>query len=370
MDTHKDDMSKHNDETRSRRPNLRTVAKHVKLSPATVSLALRGDTSIPPETRERVVAAAEELNYEYVPRAQKMKQTRFRRITFVMHDHGDRPVTANPFYGHILSSTEEACREKHVGLSFVIVRYDHPPITMLPSVLKHDVDGIILAGPYPVPLIRRISRESACPVVLIDNVFPGCPHDSVMSDDFGGAHQIVSYLLEQGHTDIAVLTGDIENVAAIPSFQERYHGYTVACAEGNVSSRPPIFVPVKVHPYPESDIEAMTNWVQELLLRNPEITAFFGIADRFATSFMAGLRKLGIDIPGKISVAGFDDVPEAASCRPSLTTIHSYRDLMAKLAVRRLLDRINGDDTPPQHIKVGTKLLVRESTGPVSDSPK
>lgn len=354
----------------NRRPNLRAVAEYVNLSTATVSLALRGDSSIPLETRERVIAAAEALKYEYVPRAPKTKQTQLRRITFVMHEHGDRPVTSNPFYGHILSSTEEVCREKHISLSFVIIRYDYSPAKMLPSVLRHDMDGILVAGPYPMPLIGRISRESACPVVLIDNVFPGCPHDSVMADDSGGAHQIVSHLNDLGHTHIAMLTGELEHLAVVPSFRERYHGYTTACAERKLATFPPMLVPAKVYPFPESDIDTMTNWVQELLHDHPEITAFFGIADRFATSCIAALRRLGVNVPGQISVVGFDDLLEATSCRPALTTVHSHRDLMAKLAVKRLLARIHGDDTPPQHIKIGTKLVIRESSGPAANSPE
>ncbi len=350
--------------------NLRTVAKQVNLSPAAVSLALRGDASIPVETRERVLEAAKELNYAYVPRAQKMKQTRLRRILFVMHEHGDIPVTANPFYGHILSRAEETCREEHVSLSFVIVRYDHSPTSALPSVLKHDRDGILLAGPYPAPLIERIHRESACPIVLIDNEFFACPHDSVMSDDCGGAYRIVSHLRELGHTQIAMLASNIENLAVIPSFQERYRGYAAACADRNIPARPLIRIPAKVYPSPESDIDAMTRWVRGFFQQHPEITAFFGIADRFATSLLAALRQLDIDGPGRVSVAGFDDLFEAASCQPSLTTIHSHRDLMATLAVKRLLARIGGDDAPPQYLKVGTKLIVRESTGERSDPVK
>jgi DNA-binding LacI/PurR family transcriptional regulator len=285
-------------------------------------------------------------------------------MAFVMHDYGDSPVTANPFYGHILSSTEQVCREKHISLSFVIVHHDHSLSDMLPQVLTHDADGILLASPYPPPLIRRISRESSCPIVLIDNFFPGCLHDTVMADDFGGTHQIVSHLIELGHTDIAMLAGSAQNLDIIPSFQERYRGYTTVCAESGITPKAPIVVPARVDPHPESDIETMMTWVKNLFEQQPELTAFFGVSDRFAIAFMAALRKLNIRVPDKISVVGFDDVPESAATRPPLTTIHSHRDLMAKLAVKRLLARIDGDDTPPQYITIGTELMLRNSTGP------
>lgn len=88
-------------------PNLRAIAERVALSLTAVSLALRGDNSIPLETRQRVLLAAEELNYEYVPRPRKSSQKRLLRIAFVIHDYGDHPVTANPFYGHILTGVEQ-----------------------------------------------------------------------------------------------------------------------------------------------------------------------------------------------------------------------------------------------------------------------
>lgn len=363
-------MAKSKKAGRQTRPNLRTIAEYVDLSPTTVSLALRGDESIPSETRERVLAAAEKLNYEYVPRAKKSAKVQLRRLAFVMPDYGDRPVTANPFYGHILSSTEQVCREQHVSLSFVIVQHDHSLATSLPPVLTHDVDGILLSSPYPPALIRRVSRESDCPVVLIDNFFPGSLYDSVMVDDFGGAYQITNHLLELGHTQIAMLTGYAQDLESIPSFQERYRGYSMACAKANVATFAPIVVPASVDPQPEINLDALTKWVKELMTRFPQVTAFFGISDRFSIALLTALNGLGVSVPEDLSVVGFDDVPQAGISQPRLTTIHSFRDNLAQLAVEYLLARINGDDSPPRYVNLGTKLIVRASTGPPPESQK
>jgi LacI family transcriptional regulator len=351
-------------------PNLRAVAEYVNLSPTTVSLALRGDTSIPPETRKRVLAAAEKLNYEYVPRARKSTKIQIRRLAFVMHDFGDRPVTANPFYGHILSSTEQVCREQHVSLSFVIVQHDHSLGTPLPPALTHDVDGILLSSPYPSALIRRISRESNCPVVLIDNFFPGSPYDSVMADDFGGAYQITNHLLERGHTQIAMLAGYAQDLETIPSFQERYRGYSAACAKANVTTIAPIVVPARVDPQPENNLEALTKWVEGVITRFSQVTAFFGISDRFSLALLTALNVLGVSVPENLSVVGFDDVPQAKMNQPPLTTIRSFRDSLAQVAVERLLARVEGDDSPPRYINLGTELIVRSSTGVLPESQK
>jgi LacI family transcriptional regulator len=77
---------------------------------------------------------------------------------------------------------------------------------------------------------------------------------------------------------------------------------------------------------------------------------------------------LGVSVPEKFSVVGFDDVPQAGISQPPLTTIHSFRDNLAQIAVERLLARIEGDDSPPQYINLGTELIVRASTGHAPES--
>src|SRR3970040_1205893 len=89
------------------RPNIRAVAELAELSPTTVSLALRNQDSIPPETRERVLIAAAKLNYQYKPRSAKSARRAdakpIRNLLYVVNDYGDTPLLANPFYGAILN---------------------------------------------------------------------------------------------------------------------------------------------------------------------------------------------------------------------------------------------------------------------------
>jgi DNA-binding LacI/PurR family transcriptional regulator len=235
--------TKQQQETRRNRPNLRTIAERVDLSPTAVSLALRGDSSIPLETRQRVLTAAEELDYKYIPRSRKSGQKRLRRLVFVIHDYGDQSVTANPFYGHILTGVEQACRQKHASLSFVVLQHDYPKTTALPPVLTHELDGILLTSPYPPELIKRISREASGQIVLIDNIYPGSPYDSVMADDFGGAYLATQHLIACGHQQIVLLTGTIQHPTIIPSFQQRYWGYCAACSAAGISPLPPAVFP-------------------------------------------------------------------------------------------------------------------------------
>ena len=354
------------------RPSLRTVAEHVDLSPTAVALALRGDGSIPQETRQRVIAAAEELNYEYVPRIKRSAPKRLRRLSYVMPDFGDRPLTANPFYGHLLVDAEQACQTRHASLNFVVLQREHPPAVELPPALTHDLDGILLASPYPVSLINRIRKESACPIVLIDHLVPDFSYDAVLNNDCYGARQATEHLVGLGHTRILALTGRTRNPDFPISYKERYRGYCEACATANLEVFPPVIVPDHID---ERDVlnpassayNEYSAWLRTVFENTPDATAFFCVGDYFALSLIVTLQAWGYRVPEDFSVAGFDDFEMSRSANPPLTTVHSNSRAMARIAVQRLLERIDGDETPPWHISIRPHLVIRTSTGPVPD---
>lgn len=352
---------------KSERPSLRTVAAHVELSPTAVSLALRGDSSIPPETRERVQAAAEELNYEYVPRRKKSSPKRLNRLSFVMPDFGDRPLTANQFYGALLVEVEQACQSRYAGVHFVVLQRDHPENAELPPVLTHDLDGILLASPYPRALIERLDRESGCPIVLIDHVFPGSPYDSVMMNDFYSAYQATQHLIERGHAHILVMNGRCRNDDFPPSYKDRYRGYCEACADFGIKAYPAATVPDQIDERSGSDPNQcgpFQEWLGHALRRIPQVTALLGVGDYFALGALYVLPHLGFRVPEDFSVVGCDDFDMSSASTPPLTTIHPYKETIALIAVKRLLKRIAGDDSPPLHLHVGTDFVVRASTAP------
>jgi LacI family transcriptional regulator len=366
-------IAKSEDTTRRQRPSLRTVAEYINLSPTAVALALRGDESIPEETRRRVAAAAQELNYEYVPRARRSAAQRLRRLSFVMPDFGDRPLTANPFYGHLLVAAEQACQTHHASLSSVVLQRDHPENAVLPPALTHDLDGILLASPYPESLIDRVHKESGCPMVLVDHTLPGTPYDCVMNDDFYGAYQATNHLIELGHRQIVTLTGQSRNPDFPPSYKERYRGYCEACMAANLDVLPPAIIPFHIDERsvlnPTSSTHAeYEEWLRTVLKRAPQATAFFCVGDYFALGLIATMQVWGWRIPENFSVVGFDDFDMSREFNPPLTTIHPDKQAMAQIAVKRLLARIDGDETPPHYIAIQTRLILRASTDKMSAS--
>ncbi len=357
-------MTKQNRTKPKRRPSLRTVAKHVGLSATAVSLALRGDESIPLETRQRVAAAAAELNYNYVPRQTKRPSKSLRRLVYVVNDYGDEPVTANPFYGYILQGAEQTSQSRHASLSYLVMPHNYPENRPLPLVLTQELDGILMASPYPRTVVDRIQRESGRPLVLIDNAFPGTPYDAVLADDFGGAYQVTRHLIQLGHQNIRMLTGYTQNPEIPPSFVERARGFQAACSDARLPITEPLIIPVEADPPFELEkVAKMEKWLEGIMAREDRPTAIFCAADFYAVAIVEALTKQGFRVPEDISVAGYDDFEIARKLQPSLTSVHTYKRAMARTAVTLLLNRIDGDNRPPLHITLATQLMARDSTG-------
>jgi LacI family transcriptional regulator len=333
------------------KPNIRMVAELARVSATTASLALRGDTSIPRGTRERVLVAARELNYIHTPRRSRPEQANPCQLVFVTADQGDYPVTANPFYGEVLTGAERECGECNASLTFTIMPHGFAKQPPLPSALRDpDLDGLLLVGAYAPSVVERIVAEVKRPLVLVDNTVPGQPYDSVMADDFGGGFLATQHLLGLGHRDIAMVVGTM----AAPSLAERYRGYHSACRKAGVQPGDPIEV-VWERP-------AIAAMLDQVWAQTPQPTAFFCAQDAYAAFLMELLRDGGRSVPDDISVVGFDDLAPMRLVRPALTTIHNHPRTLGRIGVQRLMARINGDQQPSQGIMVGTNLVIRDST--------
>ena len=351
------------------RPNIRAVAQLAGLSPATVSLALRNQDSIPLETRERVLKAAAKLNYQHKPRAAKSAKreeaTSIRNLLYVVNDYGDTPVLANPFYGSILNGAVVASPSFNSYVHPVILQHDHPLDAPFPEPLSNTPDGILLASPYPPALVKQVARVVDCPIVLIDNLIPGSPYDTIMNDDFGGAYQAVQHLLELGHRYIYMIMGPLKKPDVLPntppSIVDRYRGYSAAMLDGGHTPFPAVEIPLD-YDQTTSGRKELPQWLSGLLSRSPRMTALFCNVDFYAVQIISALHSIGYRVPDDISVVGFDDLDIAQMIHPQLTTVQINRSAMSQVAVERLVARMEGDVSVPLSIHVGARLIVREST--------
>lgn len=349
-----------------KRSTIRTVAQHTRLSPTTVSLALRGDASISTPTRERVLKAAKELGYVYVPRAPRDKDKQIRHLAYVVKDYGDEPAASNPFYGSILNGVQQTSQEYEFSLRFVLMEHESWLNNSFSSVFNEKLDGIIMASPYSRQTVDMAAEVGGCPVVLVDNTFPVSPYDVVMADDFGSGYQAAQHLLNLGHRHISVVMGFALSPHIPPSFNERYRGYCAACADYGIEPQPQAILPAGIEGRGNPSRDAIfKEWLHAIITRQPTITGFFGASDGYAIRIIQALQSLGHHIPRDFSVVGCDDYEMAQVIQPALTTVRLHPRIMGQVAVRQLFARIEGDTSPPLHLTVGGDLRERESAGPV-----
>jgi LacI family transcriptional regulator len=333
------------------------IARASNVSLSTVSLVLRSKPGIPEETRQRVLAAAQELGYCRKKTNAAASATRALRTVglLVKADAGQAPTT-NPFYAHVLAGIEDACRIKHINLLYATLPVDASNrATAAPHLLDADtVDGLLLVGAFLDAPLYRLLGEGTLPLVLVDAYAAAGSCDAVLSDNVRGAREIVNYLLAHGHCIIGMVGGGED---AYPSLRERRQGYRQALRAGGVA------VDYNADCSPDDAEEA----TRQLLSANPQITALFACNDHVALRAARAAQRLGLRIPNDLSLVGFDDTDFAADLEPALTTMHVDKIAMGRLAVQQLEARFAFPTNDQVTTLLRPRLIERNS---VASPPK
>ncbi|MBC7217460.1 MAG: LacI family DNA-binding transcriptional regulator [Candidatus Caldatribacterium sp.] len=337
---------------RERTATISDIARVAGVAKSTVSKALNGAIGISPETREKILRIAEELNYRPSIIAQSLKSKRTRAIGLVL------PNIMNPFFLSILKGVEDAAIDN--GYVVVFCESDNKKrkeSTYFQIFEERWVDGVIFSGVDNDSEEERYIRslhERGIPVVLIDREIEGYFTNAVMIDNKGAAFSATTYLLELGHKKIATIVGPQK----IRIFAKRFEGYKLALEKYGVKLDPKLVV--------EEDlsVEGGSRAIQKLLSQGLTFTAVFAHNDLMAIGCMKELQRNGIAIPGDVSVVGFDDIPLALLVTPSLTTVAQPAYEMGVEAVSLIKKSIEGGGGMESKVILPTKLVLRESVAP------
>lgn len=341
---------------RPTRVTLRDVAKEAGVSTGTASHALNGSALIRPETRARVLAAAQRLNYVPDRNASRLLHGRSECVGVAFAGLGPTIVSAS-FYALVVQGVTEVLEER--GYTMRLVRLDdhiangaglHDRRRPLSA---QDIDGLIVLNWQDSALMERLSRLGV-PLVVID---ASSAYDDVFcvdNDDRGGVATGVDYLIGLGHRRIALLNITL----AHPFGREALAGYMEACALHGVAVEPWLLQ--------TSEISITDGRLaMDALLASPQPpTAVFAVADELAVGAMQAIGEAGLRIPHDISVVGMDDIPLAAQTRPALTTVHIDTAALGRRGTEMLLHVISGAYPDPTHVLLPTRLVVRDSAGP------
>ncbi|MFC0542926.1 LacI family DNA-binding transcriptional regulator [Kutzneria chonburiensis] len=341
----------------SAKATVSDVARHAGVSAATVSRVLSGNHPVSGATRTKVLRAIRELDYVVNAAARALSGRQPRTVAIILTD-----VSA-PFFNTVARGIErQAAVEQRLCL---ISSTDGDPDRELAvvSMLREQNTGAVclIGGVRDTPEYRsrmaalaNALHEADSRLVLCGRPSPGpdLPVTVVEYDNEGGAFAAASHLLSAGHREIVFLGGGEDTTTT-----GRLAGVRRAMAAYGLELDPAMVVPgalVRRFGYQAT---------KRLLADGPAFTAIFGCDDLVAAGAVAALRDAGVDVPGQVSVIGYDDLSPAEDVYPALTTVHIPHDEIGRTALRLALHR-DDPDLPAQHVVLGTHIVVRQSVAP------
>jgi LacI family transcriptional regulator len=341
---------------------IQDVAARSGVSISTVSRVVTGAVAVEPETAERVREAIAALGY----RPNLLARSFRRRVT---HTIGLLvPDNSNPFFAELARTIEDAGFAD--GYSVVLCNSDLSAVkqeTYIDVLLANRVDGLILVSSGLIPTVGRhdaVARilDAGAPCVVVDRDLGETPVDQVLVDNDQGGYLAGEHLIALGHRRIACLVGPSDltpSAGRIAGFQRALADAGLAVAAEGL---------VRGNGRPDGGSAAALQLLERGVVGAGDVTAIFAFNDQMATGAIGALQRAGCRVPQDVSVIGFDDIPQSAAIFPALTTIAQPIAEMGSIGVRLLLDRIARRDAPHQRVRLSTRLVVRESTGPPGES--
>lgn len=332
-------------------PTIFDVAAAAGVSKSTVSNVVRG-VEVSEPTRVRVLHAIERLNYKPNAIARQFVKQRTTMLGVLVGD------LSNPYYAQMAQVAERAAfRCGYTAMFCNIEGEENIAVAGVEALLEHRVAGIV----FLAFISRTEQLEDALKRVGVPIVFLGLSEqwgDSVGPQDTQGGRLATEHLLALGHRRIAyVRTPLVERSGD----QARYRGYRAAMRKAGATANGAL----QWEPGADSVSVGKARRALPDLLKQPDApTALFVSNDIGAIAMIETCETLGFDVPGEISIVGFDDITLAGLHRISLTTVAQSLDFQAERAVSLLLERIENPNIPPRHESVPVALKVRDSTAP------
>ena len=327
---------------------MRDVAQKARVSIKTVSRVVNNQGEISEETRQRVLAAIEELGYRPSKVARALVTQRTDTVGLIMAD------IANPYFSEVARGVLDTAQAK--GYDVFLCNSDGNPqqeLRLLQSLADHAVDGIIIYPSYDGKDNLTAFAEHYQPLVVINHFVEHPGISLVMLETYQGAKLAVDYLVSKGHTTIGMLTGVSDPYSGKV---QRVRGFRDALAAQELCVNSEWIMPCSAPTY-ECGYEA----AQQLLTQHPQLTAIFAYNDLLALGAIQACNDLGCRVPTDCAIVGFDDIQWAAMSTPPLTSVRVDKGNLGRQATSRLLAVLDNPDTVFSPIYVGVELVVRES---------
>lgn len=327
------------------------LAEKLGLSAAAVSMALNGKPGVSTETRRRVLDAAAENGYDMTRITQKQRKK--QEICLLVYKKYGAVVTDTAFFSELFEGIREACRALGYRLAIRYLYDDGDTLEeQVRQILWSDCSGVILLGTELAAERFSVFRVLRVPLVIADTYFHGVTADYVLINNMQGAFLATEYLIRKTKAQ----PGYLHSSYPIANFAERANGFYDAIRSAGMSASRCI-----VHRLAPSEDGACADMKALLESGEPTARSYFADNDLIAAGAMRAFREHGYRIPEDVRIVGFDNIPQAESIAPGLTTVHVPKKELGGTAVRRLHEIIERGESLPVKTEISTRLIRRGS---------
>ncbi len=339
----------------SKAVTIRDVANKAGVSVTTVSRVLNGKDDISEATLKKVLAVVQELGYASSLAARGMRSHRTHLIGLILHD------VASLYSQEIMSGVNQAIAKIDKDLIIYtsggldrenVAQHERYYVSLLNGSIT---DGAIVVTPTATQFTTH------APLVIIDPNNESPDYPAIIATNQEGALAAMSYLTDLGHRRIGHIAGEMKLISA----NQRLQGYKDGLAATGIPLNEDL---IEMGDY---TTETAVICARKLLSLPERPTAIFAANDVSAIGVYQAARELGLQIPGDLSVIGFDNLREAAQLNPPLTTIDQSLEKMGIIATEMLVELVKGKSIPIDpaeegHLyKIPTQLVIRDSCAPV-----
>ncbi|SDP90920.1 transcriptional regulator, LacI family [Mucilaginibacter sp. OK268] len=338
-------------EAKSNKVNMKTLAKVLNVSIATISKALRDSHDIGEETKQRVIETAKLLHYVPNPYASSLRKRSSNTIAIII------PEIADSFFSQAINGIESIVgQEKYHALIYLTHDSYEREAQMFNDLSSGRVDGVLMSVASNTKDIKHIQelQQAGVPIVFFDRVCEDIPTAKIKTDDFNSAYMATKHLLEQGCKNISLVT--IEGYPSI--LQAREGGYKKALTEHQVKSKEENIISCS-NKYNQENIAVLKEHITTV---KPD--GIIATVEHLATTTYLACEELKLNIPNDIKVVCFTNQITAAILNPPLTTVLQPAYDMGRKAAELLFGHLAGKpiQLEKENITLPSKLIVRDST--------
>jgi DNA-binding LacI/PurR family transcriptional regulator len=330
------------------------VARESGFSLATISNVVNnGGRPVKPETRDKILATIQKLNYYPNAIARGLARQRTPTIGILFGVVETSEIVLNDYSLAILQAVLSVSAERGYNLTHMTQRWRSPEESLM-SFRDGRTDGFLVVAPPTDTGMMHALATLEIPLVAVSWSDKECHIPSADIDDEFGARLLMDHLVDLGHTQIAHITGHRNLISG----QIRERVYLESLGNAGIQADPEYLRSGRYSPK-----EGYEQTQRLLRLPNPP-TAIFAANDEIAFGVIDAATEMGVEIPRQLSVVGVDDRPMAAVTRPALTTLRQPFNEVGKAATDLLIQRIDGEEVAHETLLFRPSLIMRSSTAP------